>query len=80
MHATIIMEGRLVTDPEIKSGKKPETPITVIFGAKAAPICGQHKIWKSGQRLFLQLHRKRVHRQSDAEGRHQEGPSDRDHR
>lgn len=44
------------------------------------PICGQHKIWKSGQRLFLQLHRKRVHRQSDAEGRHQEGPSDRDHR
>ena len=67
MHATIIMEGRLVTDPEIRR-------------LLHIPICGQHKIWKSGQRLFLQLHRKRVHRQSDAEGRHQEGPSDRDHR
>ena len=51
-----------------------------LAGVDGIPICGQHKIWKSGQRLFLQLHRKRVHRQSDAEGRHQEGPSDRDHR
>ena len=71
MHATIIMEGRLVTDPEIKSGKNGDY-CTFRFVVNT--------IWKSGQRLFLQLHRKRVHRQSDAEGRHQEGPSDRDHR
>lgn len=46
----------------------------------AIPLCGQHEAWKSGHRFFLQLHRKRVHRKSDEEGRHQEGPYDRDHR
>ena len=72
MHATIIMEGRLVTDPEIKSGKNGDY-CTFRFVVNT-------KYGNQDNASFLQLHRKRVHRQSDAEGRHQEGPSDRDHR
>ena len=71
MHATIIMEGRLVTDPEIKSGKNGDY-CTFRFVVNT-------KYGNQDNASFFNCTASE-YIASDAEGRHQEGPSDRDHR